>query len=66
LLPLIGLSIVARTGDIYAGLYYPMAVASVTFIVGSLLLKDTHNVLIWKELETARGGRAVSDIEGPA
>ena len=28
LLPLIGLSIVARTGDIYAGLYYPMAVAS--------------------------------------
>ncbi len=54
LLPLIGLSIVARTGDIYAGLYYPMAIASVTFIVGSLLLKDTHNVLIWKELETSR------------
>jgi len=66
LLPLIGLSIVARTGDIYAGLYYPMAVASVTFIVGSLFLKDTHNVLIWKELETAGRGRAVSDIDGPA
>jgi len=66
LLPLIGLSIVARTGNIYAGLYYPMAVASVTFIVGSLLLKDTHNVLIWKELETSGRGRVVSDIDGPA
>jgi hypothetical protein len=51
LLPLIGLSIVARTGNIYAGLYYPIAVAALTFVVGSLLLKDTHNVLIWKELE---------------
>jgi MFS family permease len=66
LLPLIGLWIVARTGDIYAGLYYPMAVASVTFIVGSLFLKDTHNVLIWKELETSGRGRVVSDIDGPA
>ena len=35
LLPLIGLSIVAQTGNIYAGLYYPMAVAALTFIVGS-------------------------------
>jgi MFS family permease len=51
LLPLIGLSIVARTGNIYAGLYYPIAVAALTFVVGSLLLKDTHKVLIWKELE---------------
>ena len=51
LMPLIGLSIVARTGNIYAGLYYPIAVASVTLVVGSLLLKDTHNVLIWKEIE---------------
>jgi len=65
LLPLIGLSVVAQTGNIYAGLYYPIVVASVTFIVGSLLLKDTHNVLIWKELETSGSKRIVSDIEGP-
>jgi MFS family permease len=51
LLPLIGLSIVARTGNIYAGLYYPIAVASVTFIVGSLLLPETHAVSIWREVE---------------
>jgi MFS family permease len=66
LLPLIGLSIVAKTGDIYAGLYYPMAVASVTFIVGSLFLRETHSVMIWKELETARPGGAQTDMEGPA
>jgi hypothetical protein len=51
LLPVIGLSVVARTGDIYAGLYYPIVVASVTFVVGSLLLKETHSVLIWREVQ---------------
>ena len=49
LLPLIGLSSVAATGNIYAGLYYPMIVAGITFIVGSLLLKETHNIRIWSE-----------------
>jgi MFS family permease len=53
LLPLIGLSSVAATGNIYAGLYYPMIVASMTFIVGSLLLRETHGVRIWDE---ASGG----------
>jgi hypothetical protein len=51
LLPLIGLWSVAYTGDIYAGLYYPMAVAMLTFIVGSLLLEETHSVMIWQELD---------------
>jgi MFS family permease len=51
LLPLIGLSVVAQTGNIYAGLYYPIVVASITFVVGSLLLKETHHVRIWRELE---------------
>ena len=51
LLPLIGLSIVAQTGNIYAGLYYPMIVAASTFVVGSLLLKETHAHLIWDEVD---------------
>jgi MFS family permease len=50
LLPLIGLSSCAATGNIYAGLYYPMIVASITFIVGSLLLRETHGTKIWAEL----------------
>jgi MFS family permease len=50
LLPLIGLMVVAQTGNIYSGLYYPIAVAALTFIVGSLLLPETKHVLIWKEI----------------
>ena len=50
LLPVIGLSVVRSTGNIYAGLYYPIIVASVTFIVGSLLLKETRHTLIWDEV----------------
>jgi MFS family permease len=51
LLPVIGLSVIAETGNIYAGLYYPIAVASITFIVGSLLLKETKHTLIWDEVK---------------
>ncbi len=50
LLPLIGLSVIAQTGNIYAGLYYPIAVAAVTFVVGSLLLQETHQHRIWDEV----------------
>ena len=50
LLPLIGLSVCAATHNIYAGLYYPMAVASITFIVGGLFLKETHGTKIWDEV----------------
>jgi MFS family permease len=51
LLPLIGLTIIAQTGNIYAGLYYPIIVAGLTFIVGSLLLRETRHVLIWEEMK---------------
>jgi MFS family permease len=51
LLPLIGLTVVAQTGNIYAGLYYPIAVAALTFVVGSLLLPETKHVLIWNEID---------------
>jgi MFS family permease len=51
LVPLIGLSSCAATGSIYAGLYYPMIVASITFVVGSLILKETHGTKIWDEVK---------------
>ncbi|HYE72154.1 MAG TPA: MFS transporter [Blastocatellia bacterium] len=51
LLPTIGLISCATTGNIYAGLYYPMIVASITFIVGSIFLKETHHIRIWDEYE---------------
>ena len=52
LLPLIGLYVVAQTGNIYAGLYYPIIVAGLTFIVGSLLLRETRHVMIWEEMDS--------------
>ena len=52
LLPLIGLSVIAQTGNIYAGLYYPIAVASLTFVVGSLFLRETKHTLIWDEVKS--------------
>jgi MFS family permease len=53
LLPLIGLSVIANTGNIYAGLYYPMAVAGITFIVGSIFLRETRGHKIWEEVGDA-------------
>ncbi len=51
LLPLIGLGLCATTGNIYAGLYYPIGVAAVSFLFGMVFLKETHGTLIWDEAE---------------
>jgi MFS family permease len=48
--PLIATAVVARTGHIYAGLWYPIAIALLTFIIGSLFLKESKDVRIWDEV----------------
>lgn len=53
MLPLIGLGLCASTGNIYAGLYYPIGVAALTLIFGSIFLKETHGTLIWSEVAEA-------------
>ena len=53
LMPLIGVYVVSQTGNIYAGLYYPIIVAAITFVVGSLLLKETSHIEIWREVDRA-------------
>jgi len=50
LVPLIGLYSCAASGNIYAGLYYPMIVAGITLVLGSLLLKETYGHKIWDEV----------------
>ncbi|HEY1763767.1 MAG TPA: MFS transporter [Opitutaceae bacterium] len=42
-LPLIAASIVVFTGDIYAGLWFPILVAAMSFVIGSLLLPETKD-----------------------
>jgi len=42
-LPLLAAAIVVATGNIYAGLYYPIGIAAMSFIIGSLLIRETKN-----------------------
>jgi len=44
MLPLLATAIVAATGDIYAGLWYPIVVAVMTLVVGAVFLRDTKGV----------------------
>lgn len=48
-LPLIATSVVASTGNIFAGLWFPIAIAAMTFIIGTLLLKETNHMEIHHE-----------------
>ncbi len=49
-LPLIATALVAKTGNIYAGLLYPTAIALITFVVGSIVLRETRDQRIWDEV----------------
>jgi hypothetical protein len=43
MLPLTATAMVAATGDIYYGLWYPIVVAIMTLSVGSIFLSETKN-----------------------
>lgn len=48
LLPATAFAIVASTGDIYAGLWYPIIFASITVVIGFFFLPETKDVDITK------------------
>jgi MFS family permease len=48
LLPATSFAIVASTGDIYAGLWYPIIFASITAVIGFFFLPETKDVDITK------------------
>jgi MFS family permease len=48
LLPPIAVALVAATGNIYAGLWYPIAIAAMTFVVGLIFVPETKDVDITK------------------
>jgi MFS family permease len=50
-LPLIAGLLVAKTGNIYAGLYWVIGIALMTFFIGTFALNESHRVEIWKEVE---------------
>jgi MFS family permease len=43
-LPTISFALVAATGNIYYGLWYPIVIALMTFVIGSLFLRETKDV----------------------
>jgi predicted MFS family arabinose efflux permease len=42
MLPLVATAMVAASGNIYRGLWYPIAVAALTLVVGALFLRETR------------------------
>jgi MFS family permease len=54
-LPLIAAALLTATGNLYAGLIYPITVAIITVIVGGLYIRESRHVRIWDEVggETA-------------
>ncbi len=43
MLPLLATAMVAKTGDVYYGLWYPVVVSLVTVVVGTLFLRETKD-----------------------
>jgi len=44
MLPLLATAIVATTGNIYNGLWYPIGIAAMTLVIGASMLRDTKDV----------------------
>jgi len=49
LMPTIAFAMVAQNGDMYYGLWYPIVIASVTFVIGLLFVRDTKDVDIYAD-----------------
>ncbi|MBS0343624.1 MAG: MFS transporter, partial [Proteobacteria bacterium] len=47
LLPTTAFAIVASTGNMYNGLWYPIIIAAVTLVVGTLFIRETKDVNIY-------------------
>src|SRR5213075_1629544 len=55
MLPLLATAIVASRGNIYAGLWYPIIVALMSFVIGSLFIRETKDRDIRHEYLAVRG-----------
>lgn len=47
LLPTMSFAIVAQTGNMYSGLWYPIVIATMTAIIGTLFVRETKDVDIY-------------------
>jgi MFS family permease len=58
-LPLIFTAVAAATGNIYAGLAYPIGVALLTAVIGWKYIRETYHVRIWDEVGGEQPGRGL-------
>jgi hypothetical protein len=43
MLPLTTAAVVAATGNIYAGLWYPVSIAALTVLIGAIFIRETKD-----------------------
>ena len=48
LMPTIAFAMVAQNGNMYYGLWYPIVIAAITLVIGTLLVRETKDVDIYK------------------
>ena len=60
-LPLISAALLTATGNLYAGLIYPIVVALITVVIGGRFIKESRNVRIWDEV----GGDEEDPVSDP-
>ena len=68
-LPLIAAALLASTGNLYAGLIYPIVVALITVVVGGLFIRETRHVKIWDEVggetDNVRAAQPTGSLPSP-
>jgi MFS family permease len=53
LVPFIATATVAATGNLIAGVFYPIAIAAITLVIGLKFLPETTHTRIWDEVQDA-------------
>jgi MFS family permease len=67
LLPTTAFAIVAQTGNMYNGLWYPIIIAAGTFVIGMLFVKETKDVDIYAtDSDPAPHGGGLARVRVPA
>ena len=65
LVPIIGLSLLEKTGNNFSGLWYPMAIAAICFVVGLVLVKETNHIDIHANQSLAVAAEEWAELEFP-
>ncbi|HYC05261.1 MAG TPA: MFS transporter [Azospirillaceae bacterium] len=54
LMPATAFAMIAQTGDMYYGLWYPIAIAAMTLVIGMIFVPNTHNKDIFADQNSGK------------